>query len=202
MQATTRPARRIPWPQFGAHALALVPLAQLPFQLNGAINPVQELTIRTGTMALLLLVLSLAATPLNALFGWRWALPLRKMLGLYAFFYASLHALTFFVVDYGLDLALIWADVGEKRYIYAGSAAFLLLLPLALTSTRAAMRRLGKNWKRLHRLVYVAAPLAVVHYLWAVKSDIRLPLLYAAVLALLLALRLPALKRRLRRNQH
>jgi methionine sulfoxide reductase heme-binding subunit len=195
---TGRPRRRLPLLEILVHPLSLLPLGLLLWDLatgSLGVNPIQELTLRTGLSALILLLLALAATPLNTLLGWRRALPLRKPLGLYAFLYATLHALVFFVVDYGLDLQLIWADVGEKRYIYAGLGALLLLTPLALTSTRRAMRRLGKRWKPLHRLVYLAAALAVVHFVWLVKADVREPLLYGAALALLLALRIPALRR-------
>ena len=143
----------------------------------------------------MLLVLSLACTPLNRLLGWRWTVPLRRPLGLWAFFYVTLHLLTFVVVDYGLDAGLIWQAVAEKRFVLAGFAAFLLLLPLALTSTRGWMRRLGRNWTRLHRLIYLALPLAVLHYVWLVKADRREPLLYGAAVLLLLVLRTPPVLR-------
>lgn len=193
------------WLGVAVHVLALVPLLLLPFDYVNNANPIAEVTTRSGTAALLLLLLSLACTPLNILFGWRWLLPLRKPLGLYAFCYAVLHMLIFVGLDYRFDLELIWLDVGEKRFVYAGLAALLLLTPLALTSTRAAMRRLGKRWKPLHRLVYLAAPLAVLHFVWLVKSDIREPLIYAGALALLLLVRLPPLRRvitRLRQRRH
>jgi methionine sulfoxide reductase heme-binding subunit len=196
--------------QLLTHAGALVPLAALLW--DGArnqlgFNPIQEITARTGEAALVLLVLSLACTPLNTLFGWKQLLPLRRPLGLYAFGYVCLHLLTFLVLDFGLEWAWIWQEVSEKRYILVGFTAFLLLLPLALTSTRWSMRRLGKRWKQLHRLVYLAAPLAVVHYLWLVKADIREPLFYGGLVAILLILRLAPVRRvasrwgtRLRRN--
>lgn len=141
------------------------------------------------------MILSLLCTPLNILFGWKVVLPLRRPLGLYAFFYVCLHLLIFSVLDYGLDWGLIQQTIAEKRYVLVGFAAFLLLLPLALTSTKGWMRRLGKRWKQLHRLVYLAAFLAVVHFVWLVKSDIREPLLYGAALAVLLLLRLAPLRR-------
>lgn len=185
-----------------AHSAALIPLAAMlwAFFTGGlSANPIQDLTFRTGEAALVLLVLSLACTPVNRLLGWKPAQALRRPLGLYAFFYAALHLLIFAVLDYGLDLGLIIQTVAEKWYIIVGFAAFLLLLPLAVTSTKGWQRRLGKRWTLLHRLVYLAAPLAVLHFVLLVKADLREPLLYAAVLALLLALRLPPVKRVLAR---
>ncbi len=185
-----------------AHIAALIPLALLLW--DGAhdqltVNPIQEITARTGKSALVLLVLSLAATPLNMLFGLSQALPLRRPLGLYAFLYATLHLLTFAWLDYGLDWELLGEEIAEKRYVLVGFAAFVLLVPLALTSTKGAMRRLGKRWKSLHRLVYLAALLAVVHFLWLVKADVREPLAYGAVVVGLLALRLRPVRRALTR---
>ncbi len=190
------------WLRLLAHLGALVPLALLIWdgrhdQLT--VNPIQELTARTGKAALVLLVLSLACTPLHTLFGRKQLLPLRRPLGLYAFWYACLHLLTFVGLDYGFDARLIWDAVVEKRFVLAGFGAFLLLLPLAITSTRGWMRRLGKRWKVLHRLVYLAAPLAVVHFFWLVKADVREPLLFGAIVAALLALRIPQVRRRLTR---
>lgn len=192
--------RRHNWLLLLTHVLALAPLLLLVVDFllgNLTVNPIQAITFRTGTYALVLLVLSLVCTPLNTLFGLRAVLPLRRWLGLYAFLYAALHFLTFAGLDYGFDLGLILAAVIEKRYVVAGFAAFLLLLPLALTSTQGWQRRLGKRWKRLHQLVYLAAPLAVLHYIWLVKSDIRIPLLYGAAVAVLLVLRLPPIRRRI-----
>lgn len=185
--------------RIAVHPLALLPLALLLFDAalgRLSVNPIQDLTLRTGKAALVLLVLCLACTP-AALLGWKWAAALRKPLGLYSFLYVCLHLLVFVALDYGLDGVLIWQAVAEKRYVLAGFAAFLLLLPLALTSTRAAMRRLGRRWKQLHRLIYPAAALAVLHYLWLSKLPWQ-PLLFGAALLGLLALRLPALRRRLR----
>ncbi len=158
-------------------------------------NPIQELTFRSGEYALILLVLCLACTPLNTVFGLRQVLPLRRWLGLYAFAFACLHLLTFVGLDYQFDLVAIGQEIIEKRYILVGLTAFLILLPLAITSTRGWMQRLGKQWKRLHRLVYVAALLAVLHYAWVVKADIRVPVLYGVVILLLLTLRLPRLRK-------
>ncbi|GAB4215913.1 MAG: hypothetical protein OHK0022_56390 [Roseiflexaceae bacterium] len=185
-----------------AHIGSLIPLAVMVwlYFTNGlSANPIQDLTFRTGKTALILLVLSLACTPANRLLGWKPAQVLRRPLGLYAFLYAVLHLLIFAVLDYGLDWSLIAQTVAEKWYIIVGFAAFLLLLPLAFTSTKGWQRRLGKRWTLLHRLVYLAAPLAVLHFVLLVKADVREPLLYGAALALLLALRLPPVKRALAR---
>ena len=136
--------------------------------------------------ALVFLVLSLACTPIYTLFGFKPALKVRRALGLYAFFYASLHFLTFVGLDYQFDIGLLKEAIFEKRYALVGFAAFLILIPLAVTSTKGWMRRLGKKWKHLHKLIYLAGLLAVVHYIWLVKSDIRVPLEYALVVVLLL----------------
>lgn len=185
------------WLRIATHIGALLPLAILIWDAlnnNLTVNPIQELSQRTGKIALVLLVLSLVCTPLNTLFGFRQALTLRRPLGLYAFGYATLHLLNFAVVDYGLDPALLSEAIGEKRYVLVGFAAFLLLLPLAITSTKGFQRRLGKHWKQLHRLVYAAALLVIVHYVWLVKADVREPLLYGAIVVGLLALRIPMVR--------
>ncbi len=187
--------------RWATHLAALTPLAVLALlatQGRLTANPIQDMTLRTGKTALILLILSLAITPLVAALGVRELLPLRRRLGLYAFFYAALHFLIFVGLDYGFDLALLRQAVFEKRYALAGLAAFSILLPLAVTSSKRWMRRLGKRWKPLHRAVYLAAVLAIVHYVWLVKSDVRTPLLYGAVVLGLLALRLPPVSRRLR----
>ncbi len=184
--------------QVVVNGLALLPLVITAVQIaTGTIGVdlVAALTSYSGTAALVLLLLSLACTPVNTVFGWRWALPLRRTLGLYAAFYALLHLLVFTVLDYGLNLGQLQEAVLEKRYALAGMASFLVLAALAVTSTKGMMRRLGKNWKRLHQLVYVAAALAVVHFLWLVKIDLTEPLIFAAVLGVLLVLRVPAVKR-------
>jgi sulfoxide reductase heme-binding subunit YedZ len=162
---------------------------------NLTVNPIQDMTFRTGKAALWLLVLSLAATPANTIFGFSQAIKVRRALGLYAFMYVGLHFLVFIWLDYGLSLGLIREAIFEKRYALVGFAAFTLLLPLAITSTRGWMKRLGKRWKQLHRLVYLAALLAVIHYTWLVKSDIRQPLAFGLAVLLLLAARLPVVRR-------
>lgn len=155
-------------------------------------DPVAALLWQTGLWALRLLLASLAVTPLQRLTGWRWPIRFRRQLGLFAFFYACLHLAVYAVFDRSLDLAAVWEDIVERPFITVGALAFLLLVPLAATSTRAAVRRLGPRWQQLHRLVYLAAGLAVLHYLWLVKADLRPPLIYVAILAALLLLRLPA----------
>lgn len=185
------------WLRITTHIGALLPLALLVWDYWQGLflaDPIREITTRTGKAALILLVLSLACTPINTLFGFKRALRVRRALGLYAFVYVALHFLTFVGWDYGFDLDLLGPAIFDQRFVLPGFAAFLLLLPLAITSTRNWQRRLGKNWKWLHRLVYLANILAVLHFLWLVK-DPREPLRYGAVVALLLILRIPRARR-------
>lgn len=158
-------------------------------------DPVREMLLRTGRYALLWLVLSLACTPVATLARFPVIARIRRPLGLHAFLYAGLHLLTFAGLDYGFNARWIVAELVQKRLIQVGLAAFLTLVPLALTSSRAWIARLGENWKRLHSLVYVTALLAAAHYWLAVKADPRLPLLVAVVVALLLAARIPGARR-------
>lgn len=151
----------------------------------------EQITHRTGWWALTLLLATLAITPLRRLTGWNRVIQLRRMLGLFAFAYATLHVLTYFALDQLFDLRYIAEDIVERPYITAGFAAWLLLIPLAVTSTRRWIRRLGKRWQRLHRLVYPAAGLAVLHFLWLVKADTREPVVFGILLILLLLLRVP-----------
>jgi len=184
--------------QILVHLGALFPLAWLLWDFardDLTANPIQAVTLRTGKAALILLVLTLAATPVNTLFGYKPAIKFRRTLGLYTFFYASLHFLIFVGLDYGFDLALIYGAIFEKRYALVGFAAALILLPLAITSTRGWKRRLGKNWKRLHMLIYLAGILVIIHYIWLVKTDIRQPLIYGAVVILLLIARIPIIRK-------
>lgn len=182
------------------HALALSPLAFLAWQFwqvyagididaLGA-DPVAEIEHRLGTWALRLLLLALAVTPLRQLTGQPMLLRFRRMLGLYAFAYACLHFAAYLGLDLGGYWAQIFEEIAKRPYITVGFAAWLLLVPLAVTSTQGWIRRLGRNWARLHRLVYAIAVLAVLHFWWIVKSDIREPLLYATILAVLLGWRL------------
>jgi methionine sulfoxide reductase heme-binding subunit len=155
-------------------------------------DPVKGLQIVTGLSVVILLLLTLSITPLRRLLHWNWLHPLRRILGLGAFGYALLHALIYFVLDQSLDPGLIWADTVEHPRIAVGFVAWLLLIPLALTSTDRAIRRLGKRWGRLHRLIYPATFLGILHYLMVQKLDLREGLLFAAVFAVLMLARLPA----------
>ncbi len=153
-------------------------------------NPIEEITHTTGESTLRMLLLTLAVTPLRRSFGWSFLAPLRRTFGLLAFFYATLHMLTYVALDQFFDWEALVEDVLERRYITAGALGFSCLLPLALTSTRGWMKRLGRRWRKLHRLAYVAAIAGIVHYIWLVKADLVPPLAYAAVLAALLGYRL------------
>jgi sulfoxide reductase heme-binding subunit YedZ len=194
---------KVRWLQVLTHVAALLPLVLLVWdywQGRLIVDPIREITTRTGKTALILLVLSLACTPINTIFGFKRALRVRRALGLYAFMYAGLHFLTFVGLDYGFDFDLIAQDILDQRYVLVGLAAGLLLLPLAITSIKGWQKRLGKNWKRLHRLVYLAGILAILHFVWLVK-DIREPLRYGAVVALLLIVRIPGIRRAVSREQ-
>lgn len=191
--------------QIAVHIGALLPLMLLVldwYRDNLTFNPIQALEVRTGKFALVLLILSLACTPLNTVFGFRQALKVRRPLGLYAFFYACLHFLIFVGLDYQFDLFLLKEAIFEKRYALVGFAAGLILLSLAITSTRGWMKRLGKSWAKLHKFVYLAGILVIVHYVWLVKSDIRTPLLYGAIVFMLLFLRIPFVRRGASRIRH
>jgi methionine sulfoxide reductase heme-binding subunit len=193
------------WLKPGVLVGALLPLALLISDaLRGRLgaDPVAIALNKLGLLALSLLLACLAATPLRLLFGVAWPIRIRKLLGLLAFFYASLHFLVYAIVDQGLDLGAIVADVTERKFISVGFVAFVLLVPLALTSTAKMLKRLGAlRWKRLHRLIYVSGGLACIHFVWRVKRDLSQPTLYAAVLIALLAIRLLELKRRRRPAQ-
>lgn len=153
-------------------------------------NPFEALTRESGEWTLRFLLLTLLMTPLRNILHHAWPLQLRRMLGLYSFFYACLHLLTYLWFDQFFDWQEITKDILKRPFITAGISAWLLLLPLALTSTNGMMRRLGRNWKRLHRSIYLIATLGVLHFIWLVKADLREPLIYAAILTLLLGYRL------------
>lgn len=173
-------------------AAALVPAAALvygAFTDGLTANPIDYLTDVTGTTALTFLIISLTITPLRRLTGRNQIIKLRRMLGLFAFFYACLHLSTWLILDWFFDVASMAADVVERRFITMGMTTFLLLLPLAVTSTGGMIRRLGKRWLQLHRLVYVAAVTAVIHFWWLVKADFREPRLWAFALCVLLGFR-------------
>jgi sulfoxide reductase heme-binding subunit YedZ len=183
--------------QIAAHVAALIPLTLLIWDFwQGNLGPdiIREATLRTGKAALILLVASLACSPINTLFKFKPALKLRRPLGLYSFMYASIHFAIFIGVDYFFDFALIKDALLEKRYALAGLAAGIILLALALTSTVGWQRRLKKNWKRLHKLVYVAGFLAALHFIWLVKQGVVEPWIWAFVIGLLLLLRYKPIK--------
>jgi methionine sulfoxide reductase heme-binding subunit len=191
------PGRRpLPWLKPGVFVGSLVPLAALVVRgAQGRLgaNPIAQALNQLGLVALIFLVAALVCTPLKTLFGWTWPIRLRRMLGLFGFFYALLHVLTYSGLDQGLDWVEIWKDVTKRKFIFVGFAAFVLLIPLATTSTAGAVKRLGfARWKLLHRLAYVAPALGAIHFFLRVKKDVREPLVYAAVLGALLLIRLGA----------
>ncbi len=180
---------------FIACAVPFLLLLQALF--SGALgpNPIDELTDRTGTLAIRMLLISLALTPLRGVLKKTWPLRLRRMLGLFAFFYAFVHVSIYLVLDQQLALGAIWEDLLERPYIMAGTVAFLILIPLAMTSTRGMVRRLGKRWLALHRGVYLAAAAVVVHYVLLAKGDLVEPFVYLGVLMVLLGYRFVRLLR-------
>ena len=174
--------------------LAFIPLIKLIisgyFDNMGA-NPIEKITHRTGYWALVFLVITLGITPLRRLTGWLWLVRLRRLLGLFAFFYASLHFLTYLVLDQFFDWTSIVKDIVKRPYITIGFLAFVLLIPLAITSNDRLIRLLGgKRWRLLHRLIYPIAIAGVLHFWWLVKKDITEPLTFALILAILLGMRL------------
>jgi sulfoxide reductase heme-binding subunit YedZ len=189
-----RPARRQPWLKPAVFVGALVPVGAIVWHgWTGELgaNPIAQALNQLGLTALIFLVAALACTPLKILFGWTWPIRLRRMLGLFGFFYALLHVGTYVGLDQVLDWHAIWDDVTKRKFIFVGFSAFVMLVPLAATSTAAALKRLGyARWKRLHRLAYVAPLLGVIHFTWRVKKDVREPVVYAVVLGALLVVRL------------
>ena len=190
------PPRRppLPWLKPGLFAGALIPLVVLVWRAAHGTLGADAIAIglnQLGYLALVFLIASLACTPLKILTGWTWPIRIRRMLGLFAFSYASLHFLTYVGIDQQLDWPVLWGDVTQRKFMIVGFLAFLCLAPLAWTSTDASVRRLGfKRWKSLHRLAYVAGVLAVVHFTWRVKSDVRVPMTWAAILAALFLIRI------------
>ncbi len=195
------PARLL---RIGTHFIGILPLLTLLFrwQTNQlTVNPIQFIEQRLGLAAINLLVVDLAITPLVTITGWKQLGRHKRALGLYAFFYALIHFLTFSLVDYGADLPSLLRQTLEKPFIIVGSLALLILLAMAVTSFKYWKKKLGKNWKRLHRMVYVASLLVVVHYAWALKGsvgslsgDVIRPLLYGGFVIILLVLRIPSVK--------
>jgi sulfoxide reductase heme-binding subunit YedZ len=179
--------------------LCALPLVWTAVQALGpglGTNPIEELTHRSGDWTLRLLLITLAVTPLRHATGWHWLVRLRRMLGLFSFFYASLHLTTYLWLDQFFIWPEILTDVVKRPFITVGFAAFVLMLPLAATSTDGMMRWLGRRWTQLHRLVYAVAVLGVLHYWWLVKADVREPAIYAALLAVLLGVRALRWRRR------
>jgi sulfoxide reductase heme-binding subunit YedZ len=190
--------------QILVHLGGWTPLALIAYNFftnNLTANPIQAIEQQTGIHALTFLLFSLACTPLAAILGWKELIQRRKALGNYGFMYAAIHLTIFIGLDYGFNLGAILRDVGTKWYILVGLTAFLVLLPLALTSFKYWMKRLGKNWKRLHKLAYIISPIVAVHFLLSVKGDLtRLqgnilqPILYGSIALILLILRIPPVK--------
>ncbi len=182
-----RPLKRL------VFAAALIPAAALvygAFTGNLTANPVDYITDQTGTWALALLTISLTITPVRRLTGWNDVIKLRRLLGLLAFFYAVLHLLTWIVLLSFFDVPTMLEDIGERPFITVGMATFLILLALAITSTTASIRRLGRRWQQLHRLAYVAAVGAVIHFWWLVKADVTEPRRWAVAVGVLLGFRI------------
>lgn len=180
------------WQRAAVHAICIAALLYLGYEyfFGAHATPVRFAMLRTGTFGLILLVASFACTPVARILHWHSAIQIRRALGLYGFMYIALHLLTYAWGDNEWDVGLILRDLGERRAMLLGAISFVLLIPLALTSTRGWQRRLGKRWKVLHRLVYLALPLGVLHYLLLDRDFLELPLLYTASVALLLLLRL------------
>lgn len=179
--------------------LCLWPVAHLGYDVflgDPGPDPVARIVHETGAWTLRFLLITLAVSPLRRLGGWNVLIRFRRMLGLYAFFYATLHFAAYLFLDLGAFWGQIFADIAKRPYITVGFTAWLLLIPLAITSTNAMMRRLGKRWQPLHRLSYLIAILGVLHFVWLVKADLREPLIYAAILAALLLARWPRLSGR------
>lgn len=152
-------------------------------------NPIEKITHRTGDWSLRFLLITLSITPMRKLFGWKFVIRFRRMLGLFAFFYVCIHFSIYIVFDHFFDMSEIVKDIVKRPYVTVGFTAFVMLIPLAITSTNKMKKRLGVRWKQLHQLVYVIAVLGVLHYLWLVKADVLQPVIHAIVLLVLLGFR-------------
>ena len=181
------------WYRAAAHGIGLGLLAMLAFYYlsDVLVNPTRYVILRSGTLGLIFLVASLACTPIRKIFGWSRIIQIRRALGLYSFVFIAIHLWGYAVWENSLYFDLIWRDLGERSAMPLGIAAFVLLVPLAVTSTSGWQRRLGKRWRSLHRLIYPAAILSLWHYLWLDRDFITEPLIYAAIVAILLVVRLP-----------
>jgi methionine sulfoxide reductase heme-binding subunit len=184
----------LPWLKPAVLTGSVVPLAAIltrAWRDDLGPDPIAQALNQLGLIALVFLIAALGCTPLKAMFGWTWPMRIRRMLGLLAFFYALLHVITYTALDQGLDWRAIVDDIVKRKFIFFGFSTFVLLIPLAATSTNSALRRLGYvRWKQLHRLAYLAPALAVLHFIWRVKLDVREPVAYGLVLAALLSVRL------------
>lgn len=183
---------------------ALVPLARLywKFRQNSlGANPVEVITHSTGDWTLILIMVTLSITPLRKLTGQYWLIGVRRMIGLFAFFYGCLHFTTYLWLDKFFDYHEMLKDIVKRPFITVGFLAFVCMIPLAVTSTQGWIRRLGKNWQRLHRLIYITATAGVIHYVWLVKADLRKPLQYAFVLTALMAYRIVVWTREARKKK-
>src|ERR1043166_2380453 len=176
-----------------AFVACLIPFAQLAYRAYAAdlgVNPIETITHFTGDWALIFLLTTLTVTPLRKISGWNNLVKFRRMLGLFAFFYAVLHFSTYIVLDHFFDFQRIAKDIVKRPYVTVGFTGFVLMIPLAITSTAGMIRRLGKRWQQLHRLVYLAGIAGVIHFYWLVKADIRRPLQYASGLGVFVGYRL------------
>lgn len=196
MQSRARPTTPYPWLKPAVFVGSLTPVAALLLRaLRGELgaNPISQVLNQLGLVALIFLVAALTCTPLKTLFGWTWPLRLRRMLGLFGFAYAALHVSTYVGIDQFFDWQAIVVDILKRPFIFVGFAAFVLLIPLAVTSTAASVKRLGyARWKQLHRLAYIAPLLGALHFTWRVKKDVSEPLTYALIVGVLLLVRVVA----------
>jgi len=177
---------------FAASLLPLIRLVWLGFHSQLGANPIEFITHSTGDWTLTFLLITLAITPLRRITRQYWIISYRRMIGLFAFFYGCLHLTTYVWLDKFFDVHEMLHDIAKRKFITAGMTAFALMIPLALTSTKWAIGKLGKRWQSLHRLIYFSAAAGVIHYIWLVKADLKKPLEYAAVLGLLLGYRVVA----------
>ncbi len=195
---------KLRWLRAALFLICLGPFAQLVYNAltdNLGANPIDAITLHTGSWGLIFLIAALSVTPLRKISGWNGLIKFRRMLGLFAFFYLTLHLMTFVVLDHFFDFNAIVKDVMKRPYVTAGFTGFVLLIPLAITSTKGMIRRLGKKWQQVHRLVYIAAIAGVIHFYWLVKADIRRPVQYGFALALVLGYRLfPSVSKAIRRS--
>ncbi len=190
---------RVTWGKAAVFTAACLPAAWIAWQFahDGlGVNPIRELEIQTGLWTLRMLAITLALTPVRRVSGWNWLQKYRRTLGLFTFFYATVHLSMWAGVDWFFAWGDMWDEIVKHKYILIGMLTWLIMLPLAITSTKGWVRRLGKRWVVLHRLVYVAAVTGTIHYLWAVKKDTFFPLVYFAIFALLLGYRVSAARQK------